>query len=338
MKQDLTTSEIARKNILNNDYAIEHIEKDLELGGLQFKGETVFTKTQVADILDVDIRTVERYIKKADKELKDSGYKVFTGKALRELVSHYGTDTNVGTVASASVLGIFTFRAVLNLAMLVAESSRAKLIRSKILDIVMDVVAQKSGGHTKYINQRDVDFLPAMLGEDSYRRKFTDTLKDCLEMGNIKYAVYTDKIYKLVFLENAKEYKQILKLSKSDKTRDTMYAEVLNAIASVENGLADEIQQKFKQLGRKLIPRELDELISNTANNPYLKPIIDNARQKMASRDLGFRDALHQRLEHYIKEVPKEDFQRFLGERSQSLAQQLSDPNLLDVLKRLKDR
>jgi hypothetical protein len=58
----------------------------------------------------------------------------------------------------------------------------------------------------------------------------------------------------------------------------------------------------------------------------------------MASRDLGFRDALHEKLEHYIQTVPEGDFERFLGEKTKSLTDQLSDPKTLEVLKRLKDR
>ena len=58
----------------------------------------------------------------------------------------------------------------------------------------------------------------------------------------------------------------------------------------------------------------------------------------MASRDLCFRDALHEKLEAYIKAVPEADFERFLGEKSKSLEEQLSDPETLAVFKRLKDR
>jgi hypothetical protein len=36
--------------------------------------------------------------------------------------------------------------------------------------------------------------------------------------------------------------------------------------------------------------------------------------------------------------VPEVDFERFLGEKSRSLEEQLSDPETLAVLKRLKDR
>ncbi len=338
-KNDLVTSQIARQNVLNNNYALVEIEHHFNLGGVSFQNEKVFTKSEVAEILDIDERTVDRYIKNFGNELKENGYRVITKKTLQELRLAYVNDTNVVDISTKiPALGIFNFRALLNLAMLVSESDRAKFIRSRILDIVIDVIAKKSGGHTKYINQRDTNFLPAILDNEGYRKKFTEALRDCLNMGNHKYPIYTDKIYKAVFLENAKEYKQILNLSKSDKTRDTMYAEVLKAIASIENGLAEQLQNKCKKLGRKLNPKELDDLIDNASENPFLKPIFDDAREKMATRDLGFRDALHRKLEHYITEVSQEDFNKYLGNESKSLKEQLEDPGILSVLKRLKDR
>ena len=117
-----------------------------------------------------------------------------------------------------------------------------------------------------------------------------------------------------------------------------MYAEMLKTLASFESGLAVSIQQQAQKLGRKLKPAEVDQLLAEAAASPYLKPSIDDARTRMASRDLGFREALHQKLEAYVQAVPEADFDRFLGERSEALEERLSDPKLLAVLKRLKDR
>lgn len=340
MSYDLTTSTIARQNVLNNSYALSHLEHHLALGGLQHEEETIFTKAQVSEILDVDERTVDRYLKQFADELKANGYRILKGKALKNMKLLYVDDTNVVDIIDpkAPSLGVFTFRAILNIAMLVTESERAKLIRSRMLDIVLDVVAQKAGGHTKYINQRDADYLPSAYREYSYRKVFTSALSHYLDMGDYKYGVYTNKIYQLIFKENAKEYKQILNLSEKEKVRDTFYAEVLKAIASVENGLAEEMKQHFEELGRKLTPSELDVIIQALENNPYLRPVIEDARTKMASRDLSFRDALHVKLESYLQAVPEADFDRFLGETSRSLEEQLSDPETLEVLKRLKGR
>jgi hypothetical protein len=340
MNKDLTASPVARQNVLNNPYALAQLETHLALGGLVYQGETLFTKAQAADLLAIDERTVDRYLSSHADELKANGYQILKGKSLKNIKLAYVDDINVVDIIDPKVpsLGMFTFRSVLNLAMLVTESERAKAIRSRMLDIVIDVVTEKAGGHTKFINQRDQDYLSAAYMEDSYRKQFTDALRDYLAMGNHKYAIYTDKIYQAVFCENALEYKKVLRLADKDKTRDTMYAEVLKAIASFEHGLAEQMREKSLELDRKLHTAELDKMIDDAASNPFLKPSIDDARIRMASRDLGFRDALHEKLEHYIQTVPAGDFDRFLGEKSQSLEEQLSDTKTLAVLKRLKDR
>lgn len=337
MTKDLTESTISRQNILNNQYALEKVELNLALGGTTWKDERIFTKTQVADLLSIDERTIDRYVEKNNDELISNGYKVIKGKELRELKENFGNDMNVAT--KTTVLGTFTFRAVLNISMLVTESQKAKIIRNKILDIAIDAVAQKAGGHTKYINQRDEGYLSASYQEYSYRKEFTDALKNYLNMSDkYKYAIYTNKIYEMIFLENANEYKKILKLAEKEKVRDTMYSEVLKAISSFEHGLVQEMKTKSEELGRKLSQNELDIIIESAAANPYMQPSIGDARVKMASRDLCFRDALHNKLEGYIQSVPQSDFNKFLGETSKSLEERLSDPETLDVLKRLKDR
>lgn len=337
MANDLPNSKLDRQNILNNRYALEKIEEHLGLGGIPYQDTVVFTKQQLSGLFNVNDVTIERYITNHGEELRNNGYSVLKGQALKDFLNTTGGIlTNEGS--KITVLGIFTFRAALNIAMLLTESDRARLIRSRILDIVIEVVAERSGGHTRYINQRDCNYLPSAYQEFSYRQVFTKALDDYLEMGKAKYGFYTNKIYQLVFRENAQECRQILRLEKTDKVRDTLYAEVLKAIASLENGLAEEMKAKSEQVGRKLQPSELDQLIDLAENNPYLKPIIEDARTKMASRDLSFRDALHQKLISYIQAIPESDFEKFLSEASRSLQEQLSDPESLAVFQRLKDR
>ena len=337
MAKDLTSSPLDRQNILNNRYALEKIEEHLGLGGVYCDNELLFSKQQLVEIFGVSESTIEKYLATHSDELRANGYMLLRGEKLRNFKALLdGTVTDYGT--KTSILGVFTFRATLNLAMVLVESDLARAIRSRILDIVIDVMAERTGGHTKYINQRDHNYLPTAYQEFSYRKTFTDALDNYLEMNRLKYGVYTNKVYQIVFQEKAQEYKQILSLGKRDSLRETMYAEVLKAIASLENGLAVEMQTKSEQLGRKLTPKEVDAIFEATEHNPYLKPIIEDARTKMASRDLGFRDALHQKLAAYIESVPASDFEKFLGEASRSLKEQLSDPDVLAVFKRLKDR
>ena len=58
--------------------------------------------------------------------------------------------------------------------MLLVESPTAKSLRQVMLDIVIDFINQKAGGATKYINQRDGDFIGAFLQEENYIKEFTD--------------------------------------------------------------------------------------------------------------------------------------------------------------------
>ncbi len=339
MKKELTNSPIARQNILNNPFAVKQLEEDMQLCGRYFEKELVFTKQQVAEFLEIEVRTVERYIENYEAELRNNGYRLLNGNSLKSFKNLYLSDINVGEIhPKTPSLSIFSFRSLLNLAMLVTESEKARIVRSRILDIALSVISQKSEGNTTFINQRDISYLPSALYESNYRKSFTDSLKLYLDMGNFKYSIYTNKIYQVVFHENANEYKKILRLSSKVNARDTMYSEVLNAIASIESGLASEIKERSETLQRKLFPSELDEIFKNLENNHYLKPVIETARICMASRDLPFRDALHKKLENYIRSVSKEEYENFLGEKSKSLQEQLSEIETLNILKRLKDK
>ena len=334
---DLTTAQLQRQNILNNRYALQAAEQHLQLGGVVFQGQTVFTKQQVMALFEVSDATVERYISNHGEELKANGYQLLKGKNLKEFKDLVDVSfINEGN--KAPLLGVFSFRAVLNLAMLLTESERAKAVRSRLLDIVMDVLAERTGGHTKYINQRDEHYLMASLQDESYRKQFTDALDHFVVEHQWKYVRFTNLIYQCIFRENATEYRKVLKLAAKENIRETMYSEVLTLIASFEAGIAHELELEFKRLERKLSMQEVEALFGRFESHPLFKPLILDARTKMASRDLGFRDALHHKLEAYIQSVPEADFDRFLGKTSKSLEDRLSDPATLAVFKRLKDR
>lgn len=236
-------------------------------------------------------------------------------------------------------LAIFNFRALLNIGMLLTESEKAKALRSRMLDIVISNLNQKLGGSTKYVNQRDGEFLVAFAREPVYREEFNSALSRYLDLGDEKYKIFTDEVYKAIFHENAEEYKSILRLKEGVNPRDTMYAEVLNLIASFEIGIADELKEKSAILNRKLSGEELHQLIQNFASKRHWIPQLEDARTKMASRDYGLRDITHERLKPYIKSLSPDDYQRFIGEKSQDLVRRiLENPELLEVFKRLKDR
>lgn len=339
MNVELVDSKISRQNILNNDYAVAEIQNSFEFNYINFEGKIRLLKEEIAAFFEIDIRTVERYIEKYNDELVENGYEILKGQRLKDFIhlyNNHGTDINVGTIPSrTSILGIFDFKSFLNLAMLLTESDNAKAVRQIILDITIDTLNKKAGGNTKYINQRDEDFLDSWFNSDLCRKEFTNALKDYVEGGKSKYGMYTNKIYTSIFKEKADEYREILKLSEKEKIRDTMYSEVLDIISSFEIGLAEKIEVEFNKKRSKLSFIEVNRIFEEFAEQKALKPFIKKARNKMASRDYEFRDALHIKLQDYITPVSTEDYERFLGEKSKELLERLEENK--EILKRLKD-
>ena len=117
MAKDLTTSQIDRQNVLNNPYALQRIKEVLGVSALEFDGQFVLTKQMVADFYEVDVRTIERQLTANEEELAFNGYKVLTGKALKEFKLRYVSDIDVGQKTKA--LGVFDFCSFLHLGMLI---------------------------------------------------------------------------------------------------------------------------------------------------------------------------------------------------------------------------
>lgn len=333
---DLTVSNVERQNVLNNRYAVDTLQKSLGFAGMLFEGEYRFTKKMVADFYDVDLSTIDRYLSQYADELKHNGYVLSKGKQLKELKLQFAHVIN--EASKTTQLGLFNFRAVLNMGMLLTESEKAKQVRARILDIVISTINERAGGGTKFINTRDIDFLPAAIEEDNYRKNFTTAVGKCVQgHKTFKYAQITDLIYQAVFKEKAKEYRALLRLDKDDNVRHTLYAEVLRCISSFENGIGYAIETEYKTNGGE--PLSLDrvkELIAEQEQAPAMQPFIYDARTKMASRDVAFRDVFHNNISGYLRAVTPEEFDRFIGDKSIDFDEIMNLPENKEVLKRLK--
>lgn len=337
MAKNLTTSQLDRQNVLNNEMAIETVKEKSGVNGIDWNGKLYLTREMTADFFQVDIRTISRYIEQNNEELISNGYIVLKGKKLKEFISAVrdsGKDIYVPT--KTTVLGVFDFKAFLNLAMLISESDRARVLRQMMLDVVIDLINRTTGGGTKYINQRDKDFVFAQIQEDNYRRQFTDALKKYVVDNRYKYVHFTDLIYVSIFKEKAAEYKKILDLKTNDKVRDTFYSEILDIIAAYENGLAEAIEKEYECLEHILSFEEVERLFKTFEEMALWKPLIQRGRIKMASRDMALRDAFHYQLAEYIKPLDQDEYQKFLGATGDEL-ERLMDENK-EVLKRLKER
>lgn len=338
MTKDLTNSRLDRQNILNNEIAVEEIQKTVEIKSVFWEERHYLTKELVAAFFEVDVRTIERYINKFGDELKANGMEILKGKRLESFIRTYddifATDINVGHKIRS--MTVFDFRAFLDMAMLLSESEKARALRQLMLDIVIDLINKKTGGGTKYINQRDQNYLGSSLQEENYRRQFTDALRDCVVDNRFKYAHFTDMIYVSIFKEKSKEYKKILDLKANDKVRDTFYSEILDIIAAYESGLADEIKSEYERVGHELSFKEVEDLFEKFENMALWKPLIQRGRIKMASRDMALRDAFHYQLSEYIQPLDKDEYQKFLGAAGDELERLMKENQ--EVLKRLKER
>ena len=332
--KDLTISNIERQNVLNNRFAVSKVQEHLDIEGMLFEGEYRFTKKMVADFYEVEERTIERYLEKHSDELAANGYVLCKGKHLKELKLQFAPVINVGS--KTTQLGLFNFRSFLDMGMLLTESEKAKKVRSLILDFVITTINEKTGGGTKYINRRDVHYLPAAITEENYRKNLTSAINQYVDgHPTYKYPQITDFIYKAVFKENAKEYREVLKLESKDNVRHTLYSEVLLVISSFENGVGAALSERFKENGGRLLTiDEVERIVNELAEHPMQKPYLNDARTKMASRDFSFRDAYHGNIADYLQAVTPEEFERFIGDQSIDFDRILADNK--DVLKRLK--
>ena len=84
MAKDLTTSGIARQNILNNNYALQEIQTAVGLRGVLFEGEYKFIKKQIAAFFEVDERTINNCLQNNNDELAKNGYVSIGGNRLND--------------------------------------------------------------------------------------------------------------------------------------------------------------------------------------------------------------------------------------------------------------
>lgn len=330
MAKDLTTSEISRQNILNNPVALPRIREALDIQPLEYNGILYMTRQMTADFYGVDLRTITNCLNANEEELKRNGYRILKGDELKAFKEKFGKEIDFPT--KTTVLGIFDFRSFLNIGMLLTTSEKAKQVRGMMLDIVIAIINEKTGGGTKYINRRDRNYIISAVSEENYHQKLTDAIRDYVDgHKTYKYSTIMDMIYKAVFREKAKEYKKLLDLSEKDNLRRTLYAEVLVSISAFENHVAETIKSKAKECGTVTV-EEVGQAIKELSAMPFVKPILEDARTKMASRDFALRDVYHDNIAEYLRAVAPEEFEKFIGQLS------VDFDHLLDANKEVLDR
>jgi len=334
MSKNLSESNIDRQNILNNPFAIEEIAKQIKVEGIYIDNQLWLTVDQVANFYDVSTRTIRNYLEKYDEELKYNGYQVLTGKALEIAKITYVKETDfLNRIPS---LGVFNFRAFLNIGMLLNDSKKAKNLRALILDIVISVMNQKVGLSTKYINRNDPQHKQVLLEHIHYHKQLNQSLKNNVAMGNTKYPYFNDKVYVFLFKERYKEYKALLELKGNERPVDTMYSEILSRISAFEVEFAENIGEAAHTLQRLLTKAETEELFEKLIKKSLWQPLINSGRILMASRDYSLRNIVHPNLKEHIFPLTQEEYKIYLHNKSEDLFIQIEADK--EIYKRLKDK
>ena len=331
-----TAEWIRRQNILNNVFAVSKFEKKIDISKIEFNGKPYITSKDVQNFFGIGERTLRRHVKQNRKELTENGYIVIKGEAAQFVGPNNGTHKN--TTSKTRNQGLFSIRAFLDFAMLLPNNEKAQNLRSQILDVTARTIIEMSGGNTTYINQRDEKYILSSFMNQNYNKKLKVALKKYVtdSSDTTKYPNYNDKIYKIIFKENALEYKRILSLDKKDKIRDTLYSEVLSTISSFENTFAEELKVAYSKKGLALTREEADQILEDVSKHPAFEPQIELARCRMATLDREFRKKNHEKLKNYVGILTSKDYETFLGERGRALAERARENE--DVLKRLKDK
>ena len=108
MAKDLTTSQLDRQNILNNELAIEEVQEKSGVEGIEWEGKLYVTREMTAEFFQVDIRTIGRYIEQNNEELTSNGYVVLKGKKLKGFISavrNSGKDIYVPAKYTSNTIG-----------------------------------------------------------------------------------------------------------------------------------------------------------------------------------------------------------------------------------------
>lgn len=195
---------------------------------------------------------------------------------------------------------------------MVENNEMGKNVRKYFIRVESDFkkVMSIAKENPKFVNQLVSDFFETREETKEYRKDFTDSIRDFVEIKN--YGSYTDMIYEFLFLEKTKEYRELLKLAKNDLTRNYLYEDILFIIGSFETWLSWEIEKEYKNLNRVLSKNEFMEVFNNFSSQKNWKVYQKRARNIMATYDEELRNIKHPKLIDYKKDFSQEDIKKLV--------------------------
>ena len=138
-KFDLLNNKNEREIIMNEE-RLDVLDKVKKL--IMLKGTEYMTTKMVADYYEVGLEAIKSIIKRHKEELTQNGYKLVSGKELKEILVRSSMNlTNKrgyfecnGEKFANNSNGLFNKRSILNIGMLLEESTIAEQVRTLLLD------------------------------------------------------------------------------------------------------------------------------------------------------------------------------------------------------------
>lgn len=220
----LTESRTMREEYIKNDYfdildkikAIPYLTKDM-----------VVSVEQVANYYEVSNEAIKKIIQRHRDELETDGIMVLKGEELKQFKNDICEGHDVPTKISnkTTVLTILTKRAMLRIGMLLTTGAIAKEVRTHLLNCEEEVSQEKQ----VWLAQREAGKID--------RKRMTTAISNYIPEGKSKrfaYPNYTNMIYKVLFLKDAKTMRNERGYDKNDKLRDSFTGNELFLVDEAE--------------------------------------------------------------------------------------------------------
>lgn len=221
----LTESRTMREEYIKNDYfdildkikAIPYLTKDM-----------VVSVEQVANYYEVTKKAIETIISRNRDELEEDGIVTLKGEELKGLRSDicllHGEGNKIISNKAQS-LTIVTKRAMLRIGMLLTTSCVAKQVRTHLLNCEEEVSQERQ----KWIAQREAGKID--------RKRMTTAISNYIPESpnkHWKYPEYTNMVYKVLFLKDAKTMRNERGFKKNDALRDSFTGNELILVDEAE--------------------------------------------------------------------------------------------------------
>lgn len=221
----LTESKTMREEYIKDEYfdildkikAIPYLTKDM-----------VVSVEQVANYYEVTKKAIETVILRNRDELEDDGIATLKGDELKDLradICLLHGEGNKIISNKAQSLTILTKRAMLRIGMLLTTSGVARQVRNHLLNCEEEVSQERQ----KWITQREAGKLD--------RKRMTTAISNYIPESpdkRWKYPEYTNLVYKVIFLKDAKTMREERGFTKNDALRDSFTGDELKLVDEAE--------------------------------------------------------------------------------------------------------